>query len=282
MHALPTNGEDTPEGEARSSISRRKLIAGTAAGAGALWVAPNIVGLATPAAAASICPTLVAGSVQAGYTGASGDPRVVSLNLTGLQTGDVWVCIAAWTNREGSFAPTVAPAGFSTLGPFGVNGSSDLFDASVKAAVYYKRLVAADHTGGNMTTTITSTDAGITRGGLRVATAAWRSGSVMNVVGATGSAGTGESVTFPAPTSVPGGNYITVRLGAVRGYGGVGGGTGWTTQPASVVVNNYSSTNNYDRALSITTQCNNSTTAAATWEAGSGTAARAIFTLAIG
>ncbi len=264
----PTGAEDGQVDPASGALSRRRMIGGAAVGAGALWVAPSIVGMTTPAAAASICPNEVVTARDVDYgprpfLGSA--PRSITLSPTGLQAGDVWVMIAAY--RGGDTINT--PTGITGLsGPLSTTGGgTDIY--SVRVVVYWKTLVATDLTAGTFTAAVTTSSDGITSGGLRAACTAFRAGSAISGSGGATNTGNGGTATFPAPLSVPSSNFITVRLGASRGFGGCGGTSNWTSPPATSLVN-YNTGNTGDRAIVISASCNDAGTATGTWNAPTG------------
>lgn len=91
---------DPSEPSERAQLSRRRMIGGAAVGAGALWVAPSVIGLATPAAAVS------AQAVPTFFHGETDDQNRIDFGMVG--PGVVVAVLALRTSFSTSLSPALS------------------------------------------------------------------------------------------------------------------------------------------------------------------------------
>lgn len=250
------NKEDQAGGTGH--LGRRRFVAATAAGAAAAWVAPTVLSMQAAAAQSifPVPPDFI--TSDAAYDGpAIGSSTrmlkpVVGSLATPVAAGDLWLCLIAYSQQG---AVINIPANISGVQQSWGPEDSGTGIYSVRTYLIARVLQTSDISGGTYAppATFRTNNDPSTYGGLRVSAAVYRdpNGAPLALPAVAQGNGTG-GVTFPALGSTPPTPNKVVRLGALRGYGGldVGGPINWVTIPGTVRDNNFLS-NHGDRAIAI-------------------------------
>lgn len=241
-------------------LGRRRFVAATAVGAAAAWAAPTVLSMQS-AAAQSVFPLPPDPiTTYQGYDGPTGGNSVRRIKPTTgsgaapLATGDLWLCIVSY---YGGTTLTNLPAPVSGVQQiWNISQGTGIY--SVKSWLIARVLQAGDVVGGVYTppATYQSGNDPATYGALRASAIAYRdpNGGPLVLPAAAEVAqnsGTGN-VSFPALGTTPAIPNKVVRLGSVRGYGGldIGGPIAWTSIPGTSRDHNASG-NHGDRAIAI-------------------------------
>lgn len=219
QHYPPESADD------RSGLNRRSLITKGAVAGGTLWIAPAI--LSVSPAAASLPFGYIVGSEAYGIAGphlgtGGGGTKTITLTSAGVTPGDLWIGIVAYSGAAD--ASVTNTAGGVTMSPFQrQDGGADIY--SVGASVVYKKLTAADISGGSFSATFQTSNNNALYGDIRGSAVAYGGANVVGAVattkGMSADTATTATVTFPAATGAPVSTpNVVLHLGAARGYGG--------------------------------------------------------------